>query len=140
MKIREGTPFDIEAIRDKSISRGIMKQQEGKGDFIYTLEHQGLILGVGGIRMINDVSAWGWVTISEDAKVHIIPCYRILKEYMELIVKEMGIIRLQAYVDPDFPEAIRMIQHLGFEKESVLENFLPNGNAFLYKRIFKENI
>ena len=140
MRIREGTPFDLEAIKDKSISKGIMTQLEGKGDFIYTLEDRDIILAVGGIRLINEVTAWIWVNISEDAKVHLIPFYRVMKEYMETIAEKMKIIRLQAYVEPDFPEAIRMIQHLGFERESILENFTPKGNAFLYKRIFKENI
>ena len=140
VKFRESTQADIDALKGRSISRGIMKRQQERNDYCYTLEHKGEVLVIGGIRMINNISAWAWVDISIDAKPRMRTVYRAIKEWMEIIVKEKGIIRLQAYIEPDFPEAIRMIQHLGFEKESILEYFLPKGDAYLYRRIFKENI
>lgn len=113
-----------------------MKNQPESVDFYYTLEHEGEVLGVGGIRLIVPTAAWCWFSLTENAEGHIVVVYRTIKEWMFELVKEKKIKRLQAYIDPDSPEAIRTVQHLGFEKESVMENFLGDRNALLYVRIF----
>lgn len=136
MKFRETTQEDLDFVAEHSVSRGIMKGQPKRIDFCCTLEHEGKVLGIGGIRLVNLTTAWAWVDITEYAQKHMILSYRVIKEWMAKIVQEKGIKRLQAYIEPDFPEAIRMAKHLGFHKESIMENFLPNGDALMYKRIF----
>lgn len=123
-------------MKDKSVSRGILKQIPERIDYCYTLELDGKILGIGGFRLINATTAWAWVDMTELAKEHVIAVYRIIKEWMEIFVKDHNIKRLQAYIEPDFPKAIRMAQHLGFEKESIMKGFMPNGDAYMYVRIF----
>lgn len=136
MNFRETTQEDIDYVRTRSVSRGILNKQPDVCDFCYTLEHQGTVLGIGGIRLITPTTAWAWVDMTADAGSHIIVVYRVIKEWMGKLVEEKGIKRLQAYIEPDFPEAIRMVQHLGFEKESILKGFLPNGPALMYRRLF----
>lgn len=136
MRIREMTQSDVEYMKGHSISRGILKNQPEQIELNYALEHEGKLLCIGGIRLINLATAWCWVDLAFESGKHTRMVYRAIKEWMLNLVEERGLKRLQAYIEPDFPEAIRMIQHLGFEKESILEGFLPNGNALLYKRIF----
>lgn len=136
MKFRETTQSDFEYMKDHSISRGILKSQPNEIEFTYALEHEGKLLGIGGIRLINCTTAWAWIDMTTDVGNHIIVVYRVIKEWMEKLVEEKGLRRLQAYIEPDFPEAIRMAQHLGFHKESILERFLSDRDAYLFVRIF----
>lgn len=136
MIFRETTQDDMDYMKDNSVSRGIMKYQPEFIDYCYSLEHDGKLLGIGGIRMINTSTAWCWIDMTEDAKNHIITVYRVIREWMIELVRQHKLKRLQAYIEPDFPEAIRMAQHLGFEKESILKDFMPDGNALMYVRFF----
>jgi len=135
MDFRETTQEDLEFVADHSISRGILKRQPECIDYCYTLEHEGKPLGVGGFRLINETTAWAWADITDCAGGNIIPAYRVLKEWIDIFVKEHGIKRLQAYVEMDFPEAIRMVQHLGFEKESIMKNFVGDRDASMYVKV-----
>lgn len=135
MEFRETTQEDLDFVADHSISRGILKRQPECIDYCYTLEHEGKPLGIGGFRLINATTMWCWVDITDCAGNHIIPAYRVLKEWIDIFVKEHKIKRLQAYIEMDFPEAIRMVQHLGFEKESIMKNFVGDKDASMYVRI-----
>ena len=136
MNFRETTQEDLDFVSNHSVSRGILKRQPECIDYCFTLEHEGKPLGIGGFRLINTTTAWVWCDLTDCAGSHIIVCYRVLKEWMDIFVKEHGIKRLQAYVELDFPEAIRMVQHLGFEKESIMKSFVGDKDASLYVRIF----
>lgn len=136
MIFRETTQEDIEVVKNRSVSRGILSKQPESIDFCYTLEHEGKVLGIGGIRLINLTTAWCWIDMTDYAGSHIIVVYRVIKEWMQRLVEEKGIKRLQAYIEPDFPEAIRMAEHLGFKWESNMKNFLANGDAFMYIKLF----
>ena len=135
MNFRETTQDDLDFVSNHSVSRGILKRQPKRIDFCYTLEHEGKPLGIGGFRLINETTAWCWVDMTDRAGSHLIPAYRVVKEWMDIFVKEHGIKRLQAYVEMDFPEAIRMVQHLGFEKESIMKNFVGDKDVSMYVRI-----
>ena len=129
MKFRESKPEDFDYVIP-------IKERPQLVDFYYTLEHEGNVVGVGGIRLITSATAWCWFTLTEHAEGHTKTVYRVLKEWILIMVKEKKIKRLQAHIDPDSPEAIRTVQHLGFEKECIMEGFLGDKNALLYKRIF----
>jgi len=73
--------------------------------------------------------------MTDEAKDHLQIGYRVIKEWMDEFVKDKGIIRLQAYIDPNFPEAIRTVQHLGFERESNMRRFYSDRDAYLYVKI-----
>ena len=134
MIIREAIEEDFNHI--KSISRGIQKHCPEQVDFTYTLEHEGDPLMVGGFRLINLTTAWCWVDMSTSSRRHLRASYRTLKEWIDQFSAEHGIRRLQAYVECDFPEAVRMVEHLGFVWESDMENFMGDKDASMYKRIF----
>ncbi len=135
MIFRETTQEDLDFMADNSMSRGIQKYCPEQIELVYTLEHEGKPLGVGGFRLINTTTAWCWVDMSHESGKHLTVSYRTIKEWMEKLAEEHNIKRLQAYVECDFPDAIRMVEHLGFTKESTMENFVGDRDSFLYKRI-----
>lgn len=135
MNFRETTQEDLEFVANHSVSRGILKRQPECIDYCYTLEHEGKPLGIGGFRLINLTTAWAWIDMTDRVGGHLIPAYRVLKEWIEIFIKEHRIKRLQAYVEMDFPEAIRMVQHLGFEKESIMKNFIGDKDASMYVKV-----
>ncbi len=135
MEFRETTTEDLVFVANHSVSRGLQKQQPEQIDYCYTLEHEGKVLGVGGFRLINLTTAWCWTDWSDLTEGHIITVYRIVKEWIDLFAKEHNLKRLQAYVECDFPEAERMVKHLGFKWESNMKNFMGDKDASMYVRI-----
>ena len=136
MRIREATKADILYVADHSASRGCFKDQPDQIDYIYTLEHEGDVLGIGGIKIINPTTAWCWVDVTVNGKKHMIMAYRTLKVWIDKLVEIHGLRRLMAAVGVDFPEAIRMIEHLGFVREYTMEQWSGDKPAHLYGRIF----
>ncbi len=134
MEFRESTTEDVEYADNHSISHETKDVPE-QIDYLYTLEHEGVPLCVGGFRMINHTTAWCHVDLTDKAGSHIIEVYRVIKEWIESFCKEHGIIRLQAYVREDFPEGMRMVKHLGFDYEFTMEKFMGDKDALMYKRI-----
>jgi hypothetical protein len=106
MNFREATQADLEEVAKASISRG-EKWVPTQVDFVYTLEHEGRVLGIGGIKLLNSHSAWAWFNLTDAAQGHMIVVYRVIKEWLEHLVKEKQLKCLMASVDPTFPEAIR---------------------------------
>ena len=135
MKFRETTQEDIDYVSNHSISRGIFKHQPEQTDYIYTLEHDDKPLGVGGFRLINQSTAWCWVDLTHQSGNHIISVYRVIKEWIDIFSEEHKLRRLQCYVEQDFEDARRMVQHLGFHKESIMKNFMGSKDADMYVRL-----
>lgn len=105
-------------------------------DFCYTLEHEGKVLGIGGIRLIVPTTAWCWISLTDYASGHIIVIYRTIRDWMKKLAKEKGIKRFQAYIEQDSSEAVRLVEHLGFKWESNMVNFLDKKDASMFVRIF----
>ncbi len=136
MIFRETTQEDLAFVADHSVSRGIAKHQPECIDYMYTLEHEGKPLGIGGFRLINLTTAWCWVDQCDLAGEHITTFYRTMKEWLDIFAKEHKIKRAQAYIETDFEQAIRLVQHLGFEYESTMQNFVGNQPAYLYVKFY----
>ena len=134
MIFREGTLDDLELMATLSINHKERKLDE-IADHIYTLEHNGEILGVGGFRMIVPTCAWCWVDFSEYGVKHIRETYRVTRDWINGWAEKQGVKRLQAFV-VDSPKERRLVDHLGFELESVMKHFYGDDDGLLYMRIF----
>lgn len=137
MEFGELTQADIDVVKDDSISRGILSKQPQEIDFSYALRHEGKVLGIGGIRLINTTTAWCWVDLTYYAKEHIITVYRTTKEWIEILCRDKGIKRLQCYVEIDFEEAERTVEHLGFRYESTMPNFVDKKPAWMFVKMME---
>jgi hypothetical protein len=104
-------------------------------DYTYTLEHNGTVLGMGGFRMITPTTAWCWVDLSDEAVAKLLTSYRVIREWIKTFVEKQEIKRLQAFVRDD-ENNIRLVKHLGFEKESVMKNFFGDEDGFMFARVF----
>ena len=135
MIFREATQEDLEYMAEHSINRTVDRKQMERVDYIFTLEHDGNILGIGGFRMIIPTTAWVWVDLSEYGVKHLRDSYRVMQEWMETFVNTHKIVRLQAFVKNEVKH-IRLVQHLGFERESTMEKFYGDDDGFMYKRCF----
>lgn len=135
MIFREMNKEDYEYLKDNSASRGIFKNTPEVTEYSYSLEHEGKLLASGGFRLINKTTSWCWIDLTHHAESHITTLYITISKWIDEFVKDKGIKRLQAYIDPQFPEAIRLVQHLGFERESNMKNFYGDRDAFLYVRL-----
>lgn len=133
MNFREVQQSDIDYMKNHSIN-GDLKQLKAV-DFIYTLEHEGTPLLIGGFRLITDTTCWCWCDISHEAGKHIMTMYRTMKEWMAKFADDHNIRRLQAAVRWDRPEARRMVEHLGFSKESIMPCFFGEDSAIMYRKI-----
>ena len=133
MEFREATQDDFDFVADHSISRG--KPNPSCIDYVYTLEHEGKPLGIGGFKLMNHDTAWCWFNLTDLAGSHIRTVYRTIKEWMDVFVKDHGLTRLQATVECDFDVAIRTVQHLGFKKESIMKRYVDGRDAFMYVRL-----
>ncbi len=135
MEFREATQADFDYLAEHSISRGIQKYCPDQTVYVYALECEGIVLGIGGFQLINKTTAWCWIDLSTDAKDRLLIVYRTMKEWGESFCREHGIVRLQCYIECDFTEAISMAQHFGFKKESIMKKFMGDKDAFMYVKV-----
>ena len=115
MNFRALTKDDIDYMREHTVDKDFYKDKPEQTDFSYALEHKGETLGVGGFHMMNMTTAVCWFDLSDAAGDHVIVCYRVIKEWLDIFCKEQGILRLEAYVKTGFEAGIRTVEHLGFQ-------------------------
>ena len=139
MNFRKTTEEDLEFCAKHGVSGGTFGDKGEEIAHSVTLEHDGEILFVGGILKITDCTAWGYVELTTYAMNHIYTVYRVVKEYLEILCKEHGIIRLQAWVETGIPERELFVEHLDFSPEgNMMKHFLGYGKpAQLYVRYFE---
>lgn len=140
MEFREMTSEDAAFVAKHSISGTMLDKRPAAVDYSFTLAHEGNILGVGGIQLIIPGTAWAWVDITSFGIPHIKTGYRVISEWMESLVKQHKIHRLQAYVDLAVIPAIRLVEHLGFTRESIMWDFLGDKPAAMYIKIYRDGV
>jgi hypothetical protein len=146
MNFRQSKPEDFIYIRDNALYPFQNdKEPLDKVFFEYTFEHDAVILGSGGFQILTDATAQCWVQLTKYAATPVIPnlctmaeCMRRIKEYIEIFCETHNIIRLQAWVDCEFEEGRRLVDHLGFHKEVRMMDFMGKGkDAWLYVRLME---
>jgi hypothetical protein len=138
MKLRLPTPEDFDYVREHSISRGIKEQYYGTVDYDCACEHEGILLGVGGIKLLTPYSALCWMDWTEDARDHKIAGYRLVKEWLDDLMAKLELVCVIAYVRANFMEGRRTVEHLGFDQNGVVPYvFGPAESAIEYVKIAK---
>lgn len=136
MQLREATPSDYAYLAANTASRGCFKNQPSRIEFSYALEHDGQVLGIGGIQLLNTTTAWCWMDWAQLGKEdHHRVLYRVAVEWLDIMMDQHRLRRVMASVDATFPEAIRTVEHMGFHREGVMRNFFGDTDGLLYARV-----
>ncbi len=135
MNIREAIQADLDYLGGHSVSHGCFDDVPERIDFVYTFLDGDKILGCGGIKLLNMTTGLCWTDWTEEALKHKRIMYRTVSEFMNTTADTLGLIRLMAAVRTDFPEAINMVEHLGFCRESIMKKFFGEKDAYMYVRL-----
>lgn len=138
MELREATESDLIFASEHTVSRGCFRERPDKIEYVSALEHEGEILMVGGIKLLNLHSAWVWMDWTEYALKYKIMCLRLVRDYLDGFMEETGVVRLMAAIEVNFPEAINTAEHLGFHREGYMPKFAGDTAAYMYVRFGKE--
>lgn len=100
----------------------------------YTIIINDEIVACGGIFLLGR-SGEAWTLLSPLFYKYYRLVYRIIKSKVSEMIQEYKLNRVQATIKPDFAPAIRLVEHLGFEKEGIMKSYGPNGeDVLLYGR------
>lgn len=98
----------------------------------YSAIEDGIVYACAGVSIQWDNRAIVWSLLSKDVGRHFTRIHKAAFRLMDMV----SIRRIEAHVDPDFPEAHRWIKMLGFEFEGRMKAFSPYGDDMdLYARI-----
>jgi len=140
MKFRAATIEDVEYFKEHSINTKVDRTDIQQMDYPYSIEDDdGVLLALGGFRMIIPSCAWCWVDLSKEGTKQIKNTYRIIRSLIDGWTKFHNVRRIQAFVR-DVEINKRLARHLGLEEECLMKNFYGDEDAFLYARITNESI
>jgi hypothetical protein len=114
--------------------RELAEKREKEG-VSYTGEVDGKVVGCAGVDIYWKGVGEIWSLISSHLRSNPKQTYRCIKEGLRIIVECYAVRTLLAYARADFPEAQRMLEHLGFTQKCRIENYNPDHtDAYLYVR------
>ena len=134
-KLQEG---DIEYVRKNPLEEAVKRYPDlpTPEENCYTGLVDGKIMGVGGVIVLWEGVGEAWLILSKDILEMKIATYLCIKEMVERMISECNLRRIQAVIRTDYPQAIKMIEALGFKREGLLEEYLPDKcNAFMYAKL-----
>ena len=132
MRQREQETFKIV---DKDLDKLIKDNHKGCSFTGFTTDK---IIGCAGILPVWSGVGHAWVVLGSDYKKHRIWLHKQVKDMFFKIAVGMKFRRVQANVQCDFYDAVRWIEALGFEGESIMKEYGPDGkDHYMYARVFK---
>jgi len=90
------------------------------------VDPDGRIVACIGVHHFWEGTGEVWIVLSPLAKKYVQTAF-FLKAILSYGQKSLGYRRLQAAVREDWPEAVRLVELLGFRKETVMKGYGPNG-------------
>ena len=101
----------------------------------WTLIIAGKVVACAGVAILWKGVGEAWLITSPHINEYAMCFYRTLKRRLQEIVKTHHLHRVQADVEAGFEESHKMMLHLGFEQESVMEHYGPNKENFVRYRL-----
>jgi len=102
----------------------------------YTGIKDGKIIGCGGIMMLWEGVGEGWANFSPEIQQCPKSLFYCMKKGLDILWDAYDIVRVQAMTRADFPQANRLLEHLGFVQESRLRKFWwDQTDAFMYAKV-----
>lgn len=99
---------------------------------VWTAEHDGAILGIGGVEPQWENRATAFALLSDDSGPHFPAIHSAVVEFLDNAPYR----RIEATVDVGFKQGHRWIKMLGFELEGYMKAYRPDGaDMLLYARV-----
>ncbi|MCP4537769.1 MAG: hypothetical protein GY832_11550 [Chloroflexi bacterium] len=138
MKVTETVPEDIDAVLEDPLdelvkgNRDLLSEQPA----VTAWDDDGGIIFVGGINWYWKGVGEAWVIFHRNAQRHGHRSYRTAKEVLAMLMDKSDYHRVQATARADWPQAVRMLEVMGFHREGLMEKFYPNGaDAYMYSMV-----
>lgn len=140
MIVRTWRRGDTERIAMQPAQEYLTRIVDVRGDFtelsdkglVWTAEHDGVILGIGGVEPQWENRATAFALLSDDSGTHFPAIHSAVVEFLDNAPYR----RIEAAVDVGFKEGHRWIKMLGFELEGYMKAYRPDGaDMLLYARI-----
>lgn len=104
----------------------------------FTALCKGRVLGCAGLIPWWEGMAELWMYLGKDAFIQRKQAVKILRWYMDHLIKDMKLHRIQAVVKTEFKEGHRFAKFFGFVNEGNMENYSAAKDDFTrYARIIK---
>ncbi len=141
MIFRKATQEDMAFVRQNPFEGAVKNYpyMEIPDENCYTVIYESAIVAVGGLQIKWEGVGLLWLMLTADCKKHGI--YSLLaleaiKEKMEYLIEKNNLWRAEAAVRTDFPQAIKMIEFFGFEREGLMRKYYPDkSDSYLYSRV-----
>lgn len=107
------------------------------GQSFSLLDNNNLVIAMGGI-----VAKWpgvgiAWIAAQEELNPYRFIFAKNVKKELNRIAFEVGYHRIETTVRTDFPEAVKFIEWLGFDKEGLLKQGLPGKvDCYSYAKLY----
>jgi len=104
----------------------------------FTAFVDGKPIAAGGIFILWENVAEGWVLATNKIWNHKLTMAKIFKKRTDVLIKENKIKRLQTAVKADFELGHKFAKFLGLETEGLMKHYGPDGSDYIrYARIMK---
>jgi hypothetical protein len=123
----------LDYLAENSVSRGCFGDMPERLDYIYTLEDEEILV-IGGVKLLNTHTGIVWMDLTQHGLDNLVKSYRVIREWLEEMIRNLELKRTMAFIECDFLEAIRTVEHLGFKKESEMHKFFNEKTALCYVR------
>lgn len=141
MIFRKATQEDMAFVRQNPFEGAVKNYpyMEVRDENCYTALYESSIVAVGGLQMKWEGVGLLWLMLTADCKkygIYGLIALEAIKEKMEYLIEKNNLWRAEAAVRTDFPQAIKMIEFLGFEREGIMRQYYPDkSDSYLYARI-----
>lgn len=141
MEFRKTIQEDLDYVRENPFE-GSMKNYpylQAPSENCYTAIFENMIVGVGGLNILWEGVAEAWLILTANCKkddLYGIIALNAIREKMEELIETNNVRRVHATTRTDFPQAIKMIESFGFERECLSKEYFPDkSDAYRYARV-----
>ena len=136
--VRPATQEDLEYLRQNPLEEALKGYPQLRicDSNTYTAVLNGEVVGIGGVVVLWKGVGEAWVILSRNCQNKPIEMFLCIKRVYKALIQSCELNRIQVVVRVDFPQSIKMIEKLGFEREGLMRRYCPDGcDAYMYARI-----
>ena len=141
MEFRRATQEDLEYVKSNPFEGAVKDYpyMEVPDDNTYAVIFEGKLVAVGGVQIKWQGVGLFWLILTADCKkdgFYGVLALSAVKQKTDHLIEKNGLWHAQATVRPNFLEAIKMIEFLGFKRKCLMEKYCPDGgDSYLYIKV-----